>query len=91
MSILLTEIVGLKDRGLTIEAVVIDFMFKNIQPLKDTVHPAYLYTGVRDMSRVTNMQISMNDVLSRVELMLRGTVVNDVPLDLTLRGTCPRL
>lgn len=50
MSILLTEIAGLKDRGLTIEAVVIDFVLKNIQPLKDRVHPAYLYTGVRDMS-----------------------------------------
>jgi hypothetical protein len=41
-------IANLKDRGLTAEAVVIDFVFKNIQPLKDRVHPTYLYTGVKD-------------------------------------------
>jgi hypothetical protein len=34
----------LKDRGLIVEAVVIDFVFKNIRSLKDRVHPAYLYT-----------------------------------------------
>jgi hypothetical protein len=33
---------------LTTEAVVVDFVFKNIQPLKDRVYPAYLYTGVND-------------------------------------------
>jgi hypothetical protein len=41
-------IANLKDRGLTAEAVVIDFVFKNIQPLKDRVHPTYLYTRVKD-------------------------------------------
>jgi hypothetical protein len=45
--ILLVEIAGLKDRGLTTEAVVIDFVFKNIQLLKDRVHFVYVYTGVR--------------------------------------------
>jgi hypothetical protein len=53
--ILLAEIAGLKDRGLTTEAVVIDFLFKNIQPLKDIVYPAYLYTRVNDPSRVTKL------------------------------------
>jgi hypothetical protein len=38
-NILLAEIAGLKDRGLTAEDVVIDFVFKNIEPLKDRVHP----------------------------------------------------
>jgi hypothetical protein len=38
--VLLTEIYSLKDRGLTVEAVVTDFVFKNIQPLKDRVYPA---------------------------------------------------
>jgi hypothetical protein len=46
--VLLTEICSLKDRGLTAEAEVADFVFKNIQPLKDRVYPAYLYTGVND-------------------------------------------
>jgi hypothetical protein len=41
--VLLDEICSLKDRGLTVEAVVTDFVFKNIQPLKDRVYPAYLY------------------------------------------------
>jgi hypothetical protein len=40
--VLLAEIYALKNKGLTAEAVVIDFVFKNIQPLKDRVHPAYL-------------------------------------------------
>jgi hypothetical protein len=40
--VLLAEICALKDRGLTAEAVVADFVFKNIQPLKDRVYPAYL-------------------------------------------------
>jgi hypothetical protein len=55
--ILLTKIAGLKARDLTTEAVVIDFVFKNIQPLKDRVHPVYLYIGVRDPSRVIDKQI----------------------------------
>jgi hypothetical protein len=40
---LLAEVGLLKERGLTAEAVVADFVFKNIQPLKDRAHPAYLY------------------------------------------------
>jgi hypothetical protein len=45
---LLAEICALKDRGLTAETVVVDFVLKNIQSLKDRVYPAYLYTGVND-------------------------------------------
>lgn len=48
--VLLAEVANLKDRGLTTEVVVIDFVFKNIQPLKDRVYPTYLYTGVNDPS-----------------------------------------
>jgi hypothetical protein len=43
--VLLAEIHALKDRGLTAEAVVVDFVSKNIQSMKDRVYPAYLYTG----------------------------------------------
>jgi hypothetical protein len=74
--VLLVEICVLKDRGLTVEAVVVDFVFKNIQPLKDRVYPAYLYTGVNDPIRITNKRISEDDVLSRVDSMLRGKVSN---------------
>jgi hypothetical protein len=44
--VLLVEVCLLKDRGLTVEAVITDFVFKNIQPLKDRAYPAYLYSGV---------------------------------------------
>jgi hypothetical protein len=40
--VLLAEICLLKDRGLTAKAVVPDFIFKNIQPLKDRAYPACL-------------------------------------------------
>jgi hypothetical protein len=73
---LLAEITSLKYRGQTVEAVVIDFVFKNTQPLKDRVHPTYVYTRVRDPSHMTNKQILEEDVLSRVEMMLRGAIVN---------------
>jgi hypothetical protein len=68
--VLLAEICLLKDKGLTAEAVVADFVFKNIQPLKDRVYPAYLYTGVNDATRVTNRRIPDEDLLSQLDLML---------------------
>ena len=74
--ILLAEVVGLKDTCLITEATIIDFVFKNIQPLKDRVHPAYLYIGVRYPSRVTNKHMLEENVLNQVEMMLRGVVVN---------------
>jgi hypothetical protein len=40
---LLAEVGLLKERGLTAKVVVADFIFKNIQPLKDRAYPAYLY------------------------------------------------
>jgi hypothetical protein len=40
--VLLAEICLLKERGLIAEAVVADFVFKNIQPLKDRAYPTYL-------------------------------------------------
>jgi hypothetical protein len=74
--VLLVEISVLRDRGLTAEAVVVNFVFKNIQPLKDRVYPAYLYTGGNDPTRITNKRISEEDVLSRVDSMLRGKASN---------------
>ena len=74
--VLLAKICSLKDKGLTAEAVVVDFVFKNIQPLKDIVYPAYLYTGVNDPTGITNRQIPNEDLLSRLDLMLRGRVSN---------------
>jgi hypothetical protein len=66
----------LKDKGLTVEAMVADFVFKNIQPLKDGAYPAYLYSGVNDSTRVTNRKIPAEDLLSRLDMILRGRVSN---------------
>jgi hypothetical protein len=73
---LLTEIRLLKDRGLSVEVVVADFVFKKIKPLKDRVYPAYLYTGINNSTRVTNRQIPNEDLLSRLDMILRGRVSN---------------
>jgi hypothetical protein len=75
--VLLAEICLLKERGLTAEAVVADFVFKNIQPLKDRAYPAYLYSGVTDSTRVTNKKIPAVDLVSRLEMILRGKVSNN--------------
>ena len=74
--VLLAEVGLLKERGLTAEAVVADFVFKNIQPLKDRAYPAYLYSGVTDSTRVTNKRIPAVDLVSRLEMILRGKVSN---------------
>jgi hypothetical protein len=73
---LLAEVGLLKERGLTAEAVVADFIFKNIQPLKDRAYPTYLYQGLADSTWVTNRRISAVDLVSRLEMILRGKVSN---------------
>jgi hypothetical protein len=62
--VLLAEIYLLKERGLTAEVVVADFVFKNIQPLKDRAYPAYLYSGITDSTWVTNKKIPTEDLVS---------------------------
>jgi hypothetical protein len=74
--VLLAEVGLLKERGLTAEAVVADFVFKNIQPLKDRAYLAYLYRGLADSTRVTNRRIPVVDLVSRLEMILRGKVSN---------------
>jgi hypothetical protein len=74
--VLLAEVCLLKDRGLTAEVVVADFVFKNIQPLKDRAYPAYLYSGINDSTRVTNKRIPTEDLVSRLDMILRGRVSN---------------
>jgi hypothetical protein len=74
--VMLAEVCLLKERGLTAEAVVVDFVFKNIQPLKDRAYPTYLYNGVIDSTRVTNRRIPAKDLVSRLDMILRGKVSN---------------
>jgi hypothetical protein len=74
--VLLAEVCLLKDRGLTAEAAVADFIFKNIQPLKDRAYPAYLYSGINDSTRVTKKRIPTKDMVSQLDKILRGRVSN---------------
>jgi hypothetical protein len=74
--VLLAEVGLLKEKGLTAEVVVTDFVFKNIQPLKDRAYPAYLYRGIVDSTQVTNRRIPVVDLVSRLEMILRGKVSN---------------
>jgi hypothetical protein len=74
--VLLVEICLLKDGGISAESLVADFVFKNIQPLKDMIYPAYLYSGVIDSTRVTNRRIPNEDLLSRLDMILTGRVSN---------------
>jgi hypothetical protein len=74
--VILAEICLLKERGLTAEAVVADFVFKYIQPLKDRAYPAYLYSGVTNSTWVSNKRIPAMDLVSRLEMILRGKVSN---------------
>jgi hypothetical protein len=73
---LLAEVGLLKERGLDAEAVVVDFVFNNIQPLKDRAYPTYLYRGLADSTRVTNRRIPAVDLVNRLEMILRGKVSN---------------
>jgi hypothetical protein len=73
---LLAEVGLLKEKGLTAEAMVTDFVFKNIQPLKDRAYPAYFYRGLTDSTRVTNRRIPAVDLVSQLEMILRGKVSN---------------
>jgi hypothetical protein len=73
---LLAEVGLLKERGLTAEVVVADFIFRNIQPLKDRAYPAYLYRGLADSTLVTNRRIPAVDLVNRLEMILRGKVSN---------------
>jgi hypothetical protein len=74
--VLLAEVGSLKEKGLTAEVVVADFVFKNIQPLKDRAYLAYLYHGITDSTRVTNRRIPAVDLVSRLEMIFRGKVSN---------------
>jgi hypothetical protein len=69
---LLAEVGLLKERGLIAEAMVAYFISKNIQPLKDRAYPTYLYRGLADSTRVTNRRIPAVDLVSRLEMILRG-------------------
>jgi hypothetical protein len=40
------------------------------------VYPAYLYSGISDSTRVTNKRIPTEDLVSQLDMILRGRVPN---------------
>jgi hypothetical protein len=44
--------------------------------LEDRAYLAYLYNGINDSTRVTNKRIPTEDLVSRLDMVLRGRVSN---------------
>jgi hypothetical protein len=86
--VLLAEVCLLKDRGLTAEAMVADFVFKNIQPLKERAYPAYLYSGINDSTRAANKRIPTEDLVRRLDIILKAECQILVLLLPILPGIC---
>ena len=74
---LLNKIKELNERGLSTHVVVIDFVFRNIQSLKDRVYLAYYYTGLKDPTREIEHTFIEDEVKARVSSILSGTVDNE--------------
>lgn len=87
---MMTEIANLKGSGLTAQVVVIDFVYHNIQPLKYWVFPTFLYTRIKDPTSITDEEITQEDVLSRVDMMLKVNISNEVALCPIMYGILPR-
>lgn len=73
---LLERIQALKASGLTATAVAIDFVYKNIQPLKDRDHSAFYYRGLDDRTRETDRQTPVDEVVQRVRGFFQGPITN---------------
>ncbi|WVZ64174.1 hypothetical protein U9M48_013736 [Paspalum notatum var. saurae] len=63
--------------GLTAAAVVIDFVFRSLQPLKDRVYPAYLYVGAGDPNGETSQILTEQEVIDQVGDMLKTEIHNE--------------
>ena len=57
--------------------MVIDFVYRCIQPLKDRIYLACLYVGASDPTRETAGSMTEDNVKARVELILRGEAHNE--------------
>jgi hypothetical protein len=80
--VLLTKSAGLKDRCLTTEAAVIDFVFKNIQPLKDRVTISLcwlaIYTPSNTHIHCLAAPTTKHSLLETCKSTLHSEVINKV-------------
>jgi hypothetical protein len=64
----------LKNRGLTGASVARSFCRRLIQPIKDRVHPPYVYWGQSDPTHEVNRKVSKEEMAARVSQIYFGNV-----------------
>ena len=69
---LLSIIAERRQKNLTGEAVVFDWMKRRIQPLQARETFSFQYQGTIDSSRVSEEEISSEEVFSRIQRLLRN-------------------
>ena len=75
---LLSRIADLRQRNLTGEAIVFDWMKRRVQPLQARETFGFQYQGTTDSSRFLEKEISDEEVFSRILRLLEN--VKDVPV-----------
>src|SRR6185503_16838721 len=75
---LLARITDLRQKNVTGEAVMFDWMKRGIQPLQAQEMLGFQYQGTTDSSRYSEEEISDEEVFSRVQRLLRD--VKKVPV-----------
>jgi len=68
---LLARIADLRQKNVTGEAVMFDWMKRRIQPLQARETLGFQYQGTTDSSRYSEEEISDEEVFSRVQRLLR--------------------
>ena len=78
ISKLLARIADLRQKIVTGEAVMFDWMKRRVQPLQARETFGFQYQGTTDSSRFLEEEISNEEVFSRVQRLLNN--VKDVPI-----------
>ena len=75
ISELLTRIADLRQKNVTGEAVMFDWIKRRIQPLQSRDLLGFQYQGTTDSSRYSEEEISDEEVISRVQRLQRDVSV----------------
>ena len=78
VSELLAQIADLRQKNVTGEAVIFDWMKRRVQPLQARETFGFQYQGMTDSSRFLEEEISDEEVFSRIQRLLKN--VKDVPV-----------
>ena len=66
----LKQLSAMKDQGLNGVGVVTSFIRRRVQPLQERVHYGFEYTGPEDHARVTNVELTEDEVLEKIQDVL---------------------